>query len=76
MSVKEVYPELHRWSAGGQEAGIATLVRVKQSAPRPPGARFAANTSGDVAGSVSSGCVEGDLYEHIQQVVAAGEPPS
>lgn len=74
MSVKEVYPELSRWTADGQKAGVATLIRVKRSAPRPPGARFAASTSGDVAGSVSSGCVEGDLYEHIRQVVAAGAP--
>ncbi len=74
MSVKEVYPELQRWTLAGHEAGVATLIRVKGSAPRPPGARFAANTNGDVAGSVSSGCVEGDLYGHIQQVVAAGEP--
>lgn len=74
MSFKEVHPQLQRWTADAQKAGVATLIRVRQSAPRPPGARFAANTRGDVAGSVSSGCVEGDLYEHIQQVVAAGEP--
>ncbi len=74
MSFKEVHPELQRWTADGQEAGVATLIRVRRSAPRPPGARFAANTRGDVAGSVSSGCVEGDLHEHIQQVVAAGVP--
>ncbi len=73
MSVREVYPKLHSWTAAGHKAGVATLIRVRQSAPRPPGARFAANMRGDVAGSVSSGCVEGDLYEHIQQVVAAGE---
>jgi len=27
-----------------------------------------------VAGSVSSGCVEGDLYEHIRQVLSGAEP--
>ena len=70
----DVQESLKRWSANGLKAGLATLIRVKRSAPRPPGARFAANEKGDVAGSISSGCIEGDLFEHIQQVVDAGEP--
>ncbi len=74
MSLKEVRESLRAWAASGAQAGVATLVRVRRSAPRPPGARFAASDTGAIAGSVSSGCVEGDLYEHIQQVLAAGEP--
>lgn len=72
MSVREVLGPLRRWAAEGRRAGVATLVRVRGSAPRRPGARFAASEGGEVAGSVSSGCVEADLYEHIQQVVAVG----
>ncbi len=74
MSLKEVRESLRAWAANGAQAGVATLVRVRRSAPRPPGARFAASDKGAIAGSVSSGCVEGDLYEHIQQVLVAGEP--
>lgn len=74
MSFEEVAGPLQRWSEAGLRAGVATLFRVKRSAPRPPGARFAANEKGDLAGSVSSGCVEGDLLEHIRQVVAEGRP--
>lgn len=74
MSFREVRGPLQEWAADGQKAGVATLVQVRRSAPRPPGARFAASESGEVAGSVSSGCVEADLYEHIQQVLEAGEP--
>jgi xanthine dehydrogenase accessory factor len=74
MSLKEVQGPLERWSSEGRKAGIATLVRVRRSAPRPPGARFAANEEGDVAGSVSSGCVEADLYEHIRGALEAAEP--
>ncbi len=74
MSFKEVQDSLAKWRANGLKAGVATLVRVRQSAPRPPGARFAANESGEVVGSVSSGCVEADLYEHISQVVVSGAP--
>jgi len=74
MSFREVAEPLRKWSAKGLRCGVATLVRVQRSAPRPPGARFAANEKGELAGSVSSGCVEGDLLEHIQQVIAAGVP--
>lgn len=74
MSFKEVQGSLARWSADGLKAGVATLIRVRRTAPRPPGARFAANENGDVVGSVSSGCVEADLYEQISQVVVSGEP--
>lgn len=72
MSLTEVHEALKRWREAGRKAGVATLVRVRGSAPRPPGARFAANEEGEVAGSVSSGCVESDLYEHIQSVLTTG----
>lgn len=74
MGIEDVYADLLRWREGGSEAGVATLVEVRRSAPRLPGARFAASAAGDVAGSVSSGCVEGDLFEHIQAVLREGEP--
>jgi len=74
MSLEEVLDPLHRWTEAGTEAGLATLVRVRRSAPRPPGARFAVSGGGDLAGSVSSGCVEGDLHEHLLGVLETGEP--
>lgn len=74
MSFLEVREPLERWVASGRKAGVATLVGVRRSAPRPLGARFAASEAGDVAGSISGGCVESDLFEHIQQVVRAGAP--
>lgn len=74
MSFLEVREPLQRWVASGRRAGVATLVGVRRTAPRPPGSRFAASEAGDVAGSVSGGCVEADLFEHIQRVVRAGAP--
>jgi xanthine dehydrogenase accessory factor len=74
VTFKEVNAPLKRWSDAGARAGVATLIAVRRSAPRAPGARFAASDGGEVAGSVSSGCVEADLYEHIQGVLEAGEP--
>ena len=73
MSLDEVLEPLRRWSEEGLEAGVATLLRVRRSAPREPGARFAVSEDGRMAGSVSSGCVEGDLHEHIGHLLEGRE---
>ena len=74
MGMEEVLPALRSWTEEGARAGVATLVSYRRSAPRPPGARFAASDRGDVEGSVSSGCVEGDLHEHVQRVLEGADP--
>jgi xanthine dehydrogenase accessory factor len=50
------------------------VVKVWGSAPRQPGAKMAVSSAGDVAGSVSGGCVEGAVVEAAQGVLARGEP--
>ncbi|MCB0948311.1 MAG: XdhC family protein [Mycobacterium sp.] len=61
------------WRAGGT-AGLATVVRTFQSAPRGPGATMMVAPDGRVSGSVSGGCVEGATYELANEVVATGVP--
>lgn len=70
MGIDEVRRPLREWQRDGHRAGVATLIDVRRSAPRRPGARFAVSEEGQLAGSVSSGCVEGDLHEHIQAVLS------
>ena len=74
MSFQDVRHPLSDWTRAGARCAVATLVGVRRSAPRPPGARFAVTDRGDVAGSISSGCVEADLQEHMLQALDAGEP--
>ncbi len=50
------------------------MVEVEQSAPRDPGAVLAVNERGDVAGSVSGGCVEAAVYQEAQDAIASGRP--
>ena len=71
--MQEVRADLVRWLREGRTVALATLVAYERSSPRMPGAAMALNEGGDVAGSVSGGCVEGDLYEHLQTALRTGE---
>ncbi|MGH8869134.1 MAG: XdhC family protein [Actinomycetes bacterium] len=71
--MRDVLGQLTGWYDGGPLA-LATVVHTFQSAPRQPGAAMAVSAEGEVAGSVSGGCVEGAVYELAQEVMASGEP--
>jgi xanthine dehydrogenase accessory factor len=64
---------LEAWE-GDETFGLATVVATWRSAPRQPGAAMVVRADGQVAGSVSGGCVEGAVYETALEVVASGEP--
>jgi xanthine dehydrogenase accessory factor len=68
----DVVDSIERWRAQGQRVALATVVGVEKSAPRDPGAVLAVNERGDVAGSVSGGCVEAAVYEEAQNAIASG----
>jgi xanthine dehydrogenase accessory factor len=72
--VKDVLATLDDWAAQGHEACVATVVAVRRSAPRPPGAKMAISSAGDVVGMVSGGCVEGQVIQAAMDVLE-GAPP-
>jgi len=72
--VNDVLPELNTWAERGDRIALATVVAVKKSAPRPPGAKMAVNQDGEIIGAVSGGCVEGAVIE-IADRVLRGAPP-
>lgn len=67
-------PEIERWWRQGEEVALATVVRAYGSAPRPPGAKMAISQSGEMAGSVSGGCVEPDVVLHALEVLKTHQP--
>ncbi|MDA8448324.1 XdhC family protein [Acidovorax sp. NCPPB 3859] len=59
------------WLQAGVPAWLVTVARTWGSSPRPPGSLMAMNARGDVAGSVSGGCIEDDLVRRVQQQATA-----
>ena len=57
------------WQGRGHRVVLGTVVRTWGSAPRPPGSLMIIRDDGQVAGSVSGGCIEDDLIRRV----AAGE---
>jgi xanthine dehydrogenase accessory factor len=72
--MKEILDDVRSWSERGDRVAIATVVNVKRSAPRPPGAKMAVNERGEVSGAVSGGCVEGAVVEVATDVLKGGPP--
>jgi xanthine/CO dehydrogenase XdhC/CoxF family maturation factor len=72
--MKEVLSDIERWRSDGQKVAVATVVATRRSAPRPIGAKLAVSEKGELAGSVSGGCVESDVFENAQEVIRTGKP--
>jgi xanthine/CO dehydrogenase XdhC/CoxF family maturation factor len=70
----EILPDVDRWQAKGEKVAMATVVRAYGSAPRKEGAKMAVSETGEMAGSVSGGCVEADVVLHSLDVLETRTP--
>ncbi|MGD9794299.1 MAG: XdhC family protein [Acidimicrobiia bacterium] len=71
--MKEILDDIERWRSAGQRVAVARVVNIEGSGPRDPGASMAVSELGEVAGSVSGGCVEGAVVSEALDVLASGE---
>lgn len=62
------------WHRAGRGAALATVVETWGSAPRPVGSLLAVAGDGEMAGSVSGGCVEGAVVLEAQEALRDGRP--
>src|SRR2546430_4117143 len=72
--MKDLAGDLERWHSRGERVALATVVSARRSAPRPIGSKLAVSESGELAGSVSGGCVEGDVFGQAREVLSGLEP--
>jgi xanthine dehydrogenase accessory factor len=71
--VREILPELERWQARGDRVAMARVVATRRSAPRPVGSKLIVSQTGELAGSVSGGCVESEVVEAARGVLSGGD---
>lgn len=55
------------WTDRGHRVVLGTVVRTWGSSPRPPGSLMIIRDDGQVAGSLSGGCIEDDLVERTRR---------
>ena len=70
--MRDVLTDVNAWLRDHETVALATVVSTWGSAPRPAGSRMAVSRSGRLSGSVSGGCLEGDVFEHAQAVLKGG----
>jgi len=72
--MREILDQLIRWRDRGDEyMALATVLATRRSAPRPVGSKLAVSEQGELAGSVSGGCVESEVALTARQVLENGE---
>ena len=53
---------------------LATVIQTWGSAPQPVGSQLAIDGKGNFLGSVSGGCVEGEVIAEAAEVLSSGKP--
>ena len=71
-SDEDILRKAQEWTVAGRGAALATVVETWGSAPRPVGSHLVIDGDGNFLGSVSGGCVEGDVVTEALDVIGAG----
>ncbi len=73
--MKDILDDIDRWHAAGRRVAMARVVDTDGSGPREPGAAMAVSEDGEVAGSVSGGCVEGAVVSEALDILGTDARP-
>jgi xanthine dehydrogenase accessory factor len=71
--MRDVIEAVESWVTDGDRVALATVVDTKKSAPQPSGTKMAVNDKGKMIGAVSGGCVEGQVVQVAEGVLAGDD---
>jgi xanthine dehydrogenase accessory factor len=71
---KPLFEQALAWIGQGHGVALATVAKAWGSAPRAPGSHLIIRDDGRFEGSVSGGCVEGDVIAQSSDVLADQKP--
>jgi xanthine dehydrogenase accessory factor len=69
----DIYQEIARLIAAGEEAAVATVVAASGSTPREQGAKMLIHTDGSILGTVGGGNIEKQVIQEALEVIRAGK---
>ncbi len=72
--LRDILTSLAVLRARREPAALATITRVNGSTYRRAGARLLIRQDGTTVGSISGGCLEGDVAEAAREVMESGQP--
>lgn len=70
----DIVAAFEKVDSSSKTAALATIVKVLGSTYRRPGARMLITPDRQIVGSISGGCLEGDVFDHAQRVMVSSEP--
>ncbi|HEY7643610.1 MAG TPA: XdhC family protein [Dongiaceae bacterium] len=73
MSANDMLETALAWQAEGRKLAIATVVQTWGSAPQPTGSQLLIDGEGNFLGSVSGGCVEGEVITEAIDIIESGK---
>jgi xanthine/CO dehydrogenase XdhC/CoxF family maturation factor len=73
-SIDDVLGTAEGWLSEGRKVALATVVKTWGSSPRPVGSRLVIDGDGAMVGSVSGGCIEGDVVTRALDTLETGKP--
>ena len=68
--MKELLPQITTWTREGKSFALARVIQTWGSSPRPVGSALIISSDGEMAGSVSGGCVEGAVVKEAKNVMS------
>ena len=70
----DIYQELARIAAAGEEAALVTIVAASGSTPRGVGAKMLVRADGSILGTVGGGNIEAKAIEMALEAIKQGQP--
>lgn len=67
--MKELLPQIVKWTREKKPFAIARVIQTWGSSPRPVGSALIISSDMEMAGSVSGGCVEGAVLKEAKQII-------
>jgi len=73
-NIDEILQQALLWRKNKKNVALATVISTWGSSPRPIGSQMVVNEDLDILGSVSGGCIEGNVISEAQEIMKTGKP--